>query len=560
MKVLFRACLLMFAVFLFAGCGGGSSDGGPTLIPGNGNNDGGGNGDGSSDPNTVRFGSFTGDAFTVGSMATNQTDLDAGESATLSVSLIDQVGNPIATQAASPDGTITVQFSSNCIVSGQAEVSPSIATINTNGSTSVTYTARGCEGVDTITALTSVDLTSYTAKAGITTVSSPLGSIGFTAATPSVIGLKGSGAIPEQSKVSFLVSNSTGGPVPNQEVSFSLDNTAGGITISNETGLTDANGIASTTVASGTVATAVRVTATAAQSSALVVSTGIADNDSFSLSATTLNIEGFEYDGTKTTLTIRAADRYNNPVPDGTAVSFQAEGAAVDGSCLTVSGACSVTLSSQNPRPADGRVTVLATAVGEESFIDSETSNGQFDDAELPFLQDLDEAFRDDNENGVRDSNEPYVNFNENPEATGGFDLKNGKFDGLLCKGPNLCSPSSTITLRESIVIVLSGSGLIVNIQPVTIDIYNKVETVIVSVSDQRGQVPPAGTTISASTTIGNLQGTTSYTQISTNLSGPAIYAFRIGRGAADGEGTFTVTVTTPLGIISKDLSNVVQH
>lgn len=556
----------MFTVFSFAGCGGGGSDGGPTLTPGNGSGSG-GNGNGASNPSNTRFGSFKGESFTVGAIATNQTKLDAGESATLSVALVDQAGNPVATQLSTEGGAITVQFSSNCIASGQAEVSPNIATINSNGGASVTYTARGCEGVDTITALTSVNLTSYSAKVSITTVSSPLGSITFSAAEPNIIGLKGSGAIVEQSKVSFLVSNSTGGPVPNQEVEFSLDNTAGGISISNSIGLTDANGIASTTVASGTVATAVRIIATAtrdgitssAQSSALVVSTGIADNDSFSLSASSLNIEGLEYDGTETTLTIRAADRYNNPVPDGTAVSFQAEGAAIDGSCLTESGACSVILRSQNPRPSDGRVTVLATAIGEESFIDSKTSNGQFDDAELPYLQDLDEAFRDDNENGIRDANEPYVNFNDNPEATNGFDLKNGKFDGLLCKGPNLCSASSTITLREDIVIVLSGSSLNIETTPTTVNLDGGTQTLVVKIQDINKQAPPAGTTIRISTDQGSISGSNSETVLSTNKAGPVSYAFQIKPGTSAGSGTITVTTTTPIGIVSRATAAVTQ-
>src|SRR3546814_5491174 len=76
-------------------------------------------------------------------------------------------------------------------------------------------------------------------------------------------------------------------------------------------------------VQAGSVHTAVRVKAEAtdpssgqtisSQSEQLVVTTGLPDQNSFSLSATKLAING-NCDGASTTLNIRAADRYNNPV------------------------------------------------------------------------------------------------------------------------------------------------------------------------------------------------------------------------------------------------------
>ena len=72
---------------------------------------------------------------------------------------------------------------------------------------------------------------------------------------------------------------------------------------------------------------------------------------------------------------VLAADHFNNPVPNGTAISFTTEGGAIDGSCLTDDGGCSVTWRSQRPRLPDGRFTILATAIGNESFLDSERNN-----------------------------------------------------------------------------------------------------------------------------------------------------------------------------------------
>ncbi|MFW8341613.1 hypothetical protein ACOICY_29205, partial [Klebsiella pneumoniae] len=65
------------------------------------------------------------------------------------------------------------------------------------------------------------------------------------------------------------------------------------------------------------------------QSSVLVISTGKPDQDSFSLSAETLNAEGWDVDGTAVKVTARLADAFNNPVPDGTAVYFTTEGGAI---------------------------------------------------------------------------------------------------------------------------------------------------------------------------------------------------------------------------------------
>ncbi|MEQ9566997.1 MAG: hypothetical protein RLN85_14485, partial [Pseudomonadales bacterium] len=182
--------------------------------------------------------------------------------------------------------------------------------------------------------------------------------------------------------------------------------------------------------------------------------TGQPDNDSFSLSASKLNPGGYDFDGFTSELTIRAADAFNNPVPDGTTVIFTTEYGAVQGSCDTVEGACTVTWNSQSPRepqsiqagrvlsinelacdsnadgtadtdsigatveagnpcptalvdPSDtdfpgqifgGRTTILAYAQGEEPFVDS-NANGLYDEGE-PFV-DLPEAFLDHNEDGV---------------------------------------------------------------------------------------------------------------------------------------------------------------
>lgn len=528
-----------------------------------------GGGGGSDDPppggdpaqEAAQLGSFdTGGDFTEGEIAANQTSLVAGESSNLSVSLVDQDGNPITDQ-------IDVFFNSPCIIAGTSEVEPAVATTS-SGTVNATYTARGCDGSDTVTARVNFGGNNLTATVTLSAQQAPLGSIQFDSVTESVIGIEGSGSLPEQSVVSFLVTNNSGGPVPNQQVSFSLNTTVGGITLSNSQGTTDANGRATTTVNSGAIATTVRVTAratrdgvtTEAQSSGLAITTGIPDFDSFSVSAEILNFEGFDYDNETVAVTLSAADRFNNPVPDGTAITFTTEGGAIPGSCVTSGGTCTVDWRSQDPRPADGRATILVTAIGEESFTDSTPSNGRFDSGETFF--DLPEAFRDDDEDGVRDDSEPFVDFN----SDGSYNPASGDFTGLLCNDTSFCDSDgsgntiNTLTVWRNIDIVMSGSSLFIEITPNPIDLTTGAKIVTVSVQDARGQVPPFDTTIAATATQGSVADPSSFVQQSTNAPGPAVFEFLVEPDENEnGDGLFRIEVTTPNNVISSATATIDQ-
>jgi len=151
------------------------------------------------------------------------------------------------------------------------------------------------------------------------------------------------------------------------------------------------------------------------QSSQLTVTTGIPTDNSFSLALECFNIEGWQYDGEITGVTARLGDRFQNPVPNGTAITFTAEGGNIESQCTTQTnasegGVCSVSFRSSNPRPADGRVTILAKAIGEESFVDA-NGNGAFDDGET--FSDIPEPFRDDNEDGAYQAGEDFFVFHQ---------------------------------------------------------------------------------------------------------------------------------------------------
>lgn len=358
---------------------------------------------------------------------------------------------------------ITVNFSSVCASSGKATVSSSAITVG--GVATGSYRDNGCAGTDTVTA--TVSGSSLTGNLAVTPPA--IGSLQYISASPTTIALKGIGGV-ETSQVTFKVVDAGGNPLSGQKVSFGLSTTIGGITLTPagapSTAISDNNGLVVITVNAGVVSTPVRVTATtgalSSQSSTLTITTGIPDQDSFSLSASTHNIEGWGYDGVTSELTARLADHFNNPVPDGTAVNFTTEGGSIVGSCTTVQGECKAVFTSQNPRPTNGRVTVLAYAVGEESFTDL-SGNGLADTGEMIDANgnstDKPEAYVDFNENGAREPGgvtpEPYLDFN----VDGAYNAADTKFNGVLCSGSAICGTTKTIHVRQSQVLTLSSSS-----------------------------------------------------------------------------------------------------
>ena len=408
-----------------------------------------------SNASTVQMGSGTGNTFQAGVIGISNPNLSAGGSTSLTVSLV-QTGGTLYT------GSATVGFNSPCIAAGTAQIRVNGTNVSsvttTTGLATVTYVASGCSGADVVTASATVSGETLSANGTVTAAPATVGSIEFVSATPTNIALQGTGDAthPEASTVVFRVRDASNGPVAGATVAFSLNTSVGGILLTSTSATSDNQGFAQTVVNAGTVATSVRVLATvtgagrsiSTQSSQLTVTTGIPTDASFSLAVGCSNIEGWDYDGTTTTVTARLGDRFQNPVPDGTAVTFTAEGGNIQGQCQTATtptegGVCAVNFRSSNPRPADGRVTLLAKAIGEESFTDA-NGNGSFDNGET--FADLPEPFRDDNENGVYDAGEDFFDFNNNQSR----DAIDGIFNGVLCKDTTgRCGAASTRSSRS---------------------------------------------------------------------------------------------------------------
>lgn len=503
-----------------------------------------------------------------------------------------------------------------------------------------------------------------------------IGTVEFTSVQPEVMALKGTGGqgLAESSIVTFRVVDEDGLPVANQVVNFSLNSTLGGLRIYPTSRVTDSSGKVSTFVYSGSVATTVRVTATtivtatdgnnyeiSTQSDKLVVSSGLPDQNSFSLAFSTFNPEGAEWVGSAISVTARVADQFNNFVPDGTAVYFTAEGGTIQPFCLTKKGGCSVEWVSGQPVPSDHRVTIMATAIGNESFVDMDADgyytnadgepfldrnrnnvldepftdtngNNRFDepftDTSLDGNYDPGEAFVDHNNNGVYDgagnnpagetvftdsngngnfdgsgrlpSGENYIDINGNAQFDGGgfsdlpeayldanengqYDLGeyfvdsdgngifntsgDGKFTGILCQPGSNCSTDRTIYIRQSGVIISSGSTALINVIGTTGTIYasntvtpdtntlnvsGTAASLNIRITDRAGQIMPSGTVVTV--IVGEDTGNPTSTDIRDIFTVKNSYLaqdssfFTIVSDEGTGSKPIKIKVVTPLG------------
>jgi hypothetical protein len=522
---------------------------------------------GGSSSGSVQMGSGTGTAFQPGVLGVSNSSVSAGGSTTLTA-VLQQSDGTLYTQPA------TVTFNSPCIANNQAAIQPQASAETSTGVATVTYVAKGCAGADNVTATAIASSTNLSASATVNVAQAAVGSIAYVSATPSNIALKGTGdaSRPESSIVVFKVLDAAGGPRPGANVSFVLNTTVGGMTLTpaTATATSDALGQVQIVVNAGTVATSVKVTATvtdttpqiSTQSSQLTVTTGIPTANNFSVAVGCFNIEGWDTDGIQTSVTARLADRFQNPVPDGTAVTFHSKGGKIGAQCTTAttpdeSGVCAVNFTSQAFRPANGRVPLIGQAIGEESFTDS-NGNGAFDAGETFF--DSSEPFENDFETGAYQANDYFFDFNNN----GSYDGPDGSFNGVLCNDAARCSGPKSAGIGARNVIILSGSHPVVdeidnvgNVIPNLPDIGTGV--VRLWIRDVNGNVMPGGTTVSASVS-GNagtnlsLAGPSSYEVPCTlvpidSKNSATVFPFSLTSTASSGTGVFTFTVTTPNGV-----------
>ncbi|CAM3469313.1 Ig-like domain-containing protein [Shewanella violacea] len=525
--------------------------------------------------------------FIEGSLSTTLTPVDdkyiisAGGSFGITATLISQADDGTITRIQTPS---SISFSSDCVTSNHASLDTPVTTLS--GSASSTFQDTSCSGNserdDQVIASTLVGNQTLTANLPFTLARQTLASLSFVSAEPTNIRIKGAGGTgsTESSLVSFKITGSNGQASAQQEVSFVLDTLVGGLSFSNglptAQSITNSQGMVSVRVQSGTVPTPVRVVASAtdadtgetitSQSEQLTVNTGLPQQLGFSLSASTFNLEADQFSGEKSTITVYASDSFGNPAPDDTTINFTSEGGQIVSNCVTVDGNCSVEWTSTSPKVADHRITVLAYALGHETFFDT-NGNNIFDDADggsvtacldssgAPLVcsgsgsdreayrpngfSDLPDAFRDDNENFTYDVGEKFFNTG----ASTSYQAADGKFNGPQCEG-SLCGTgqANKTYIRKALTLTMSGSHAEFIIEQDGLKVFDSTDGTDLNLTaipageqsnfeirffDDAGQIMPADTSLTISVSTGQLDFDP-YTVLNTTQSGGSLTSFSI--------------------------------
>ena len=557
----------------------------------------------------IRLGYFdNNNSFVEGKIDVSINNISAGGTLGLSVNLVDESGELIVTP-------IPVTFTSNCVQNGNATIDESVLSVN--GTANSTFADIDCASRtgtdDVLLASIAVNDITNTANETITINGEQLGSIEFISAEPSSIVLKGTGGQNKQetSTLTFKIKSQLGNVLAQQEVNFSLNTDVGGISLSRTSGFTNSQGLITTQVSAGTVPTAVRVNASASmnfsgeaikiqsQSDLLSINTGLPEQRSMSIAASVVNPEAHNRFDVTSTISVSLSDSFHNPVSNGTTVNFTTEGGTIEPSCVTTNGNCSVTWTSSEPRVADHRITILATALGHETFFDT-NGNNIFDDADgdpiidiIEFSGDftidsgidnhnaepsgflnMSEAWRDDNENSVYDSGETFIDFNSNERFN--YADEDDKFNGPQCEGAKCADESKrSIHVRKAMVLVMASSKALFTLT--NSDDSVVYQSSLSGVSLQLADMPdvpnggnqkfnfdfadtgtpnqnmPFGTTANITLSAGTLQGLTSFTVGNNNQAGFSNMNFSVNQatGSQPQTATLTMTITSPNGLIT---------
>lgn len=499
--------------------------------------------------------------------------------------VLDADGNPVT------DGT-AVFFTTSLAGTG---VTASSTTVD--GFASAVFSAGTQSGVATITASSG----SASASISITIESGPAGSLEFVSAAPTVIGVLGS-ALPQKATITFRVRDVNGNPVADgTPVTFTLISGVGGGETLEPVQVGTTAGVASTVLTSGTVSGPVRVQASVTIGTITLTSTstnvsiagGSPSGAHLGVAPAFRNIAGLVTQGIICPVAAIVGDRFGNPVPQTTAVSFFTNGGVVSPQGLTdeLGNAFSEIKTgppipragpAPDPGPGDPRtgfVTVIAVTQGEETFIDS-NGNGLFDgpgefdpadpeiDTPEPFIDHVNLC------NGqpfpapcpANPINPPFLSgdgvFNLNNRfelffdgnGNANWDVPNGVWDAnkpifatttVLFTGPTRLlvgelQPDGSCSGNPSGFIVADGGSS----QPFCF-----------IVSDPAGRPLVGGTEISVTTSAGAISGTTSVTLPDTQRGGPGItfFTFAVIDDDPDdddppAEALVTVGVTSPSG------------
>lgn len=379
MPSLLLKLLPLLLILTLAACGDDSdSDSSPDT-------GGGGGGEPVTGSSGLGIGTGSGIEFLEGKIEAGSSTLSEGGNTLLTVNIVDlNDDNILFTQE-----PVSVTFTSQCLNATDPEsiLDGPLERSTNNGTVSVRYEAESCVDTDTVTATAELNGKPIGQANIVLSIVERTQAGSLSASTPVPMSLSPINLQSEnrrsESNVVFTVRDRAGNRVDaGQLVTFSLNQQIEGelaesvprLVRSSDT--TDASGEVVAQVEAGTNNAVVIVTATVTLDGGKAISTSsqqISVNEqlpvqtSLSVAAENFKPNAWFLDGERVSITVRAADR-NGVAVSGAVVNFVTNGGAIEGDCILEDGECSVEWRSQNPRPADGRVTILARTVGEDSF------------------------------------------------------------------------------------------------------------------------------------------------------------------------------------------------
>ncbi|MGO2386264.1 MAG: Ig-like domain-containing protein [Psychrobacter sp.] len=357
---------------------------------------------------------------------------------------------------------VVVNFSTECgsfdsnsvISSNQGDISTTYTAIDADG--------KLCTGSQTITA-TPANNTEQEKTRTVSIAGVAASSVVYTTAEKVQLGASNSGSS-SSGQIEFTV-YANGRPAANQDIEISKIETPPDfsfVALNNQAPTTvasDSQGKVIVNLYPGALPGPVEIKATLKSNTSIFalskdvsVATGRATQNGVSISLSK-NVLANSVDGDTTTITARLVDRVGNPVPEGTVVSFISEGGGITPNCTTSEkGICTVEFSTQNPRPVDNRVSVIAYVEGDKDYIDKDGDN-QFSAGDI-FTHNIGDFFRDDNENNKYDS------------EAGEFMYKRGA-NGAVCapssdSQPNIedtCNDKLPAILRQQFILGLASDS-----------------------------------------------------------------------------------------------------
>lgn len=390
----------------------------------------------------------------------------------------------------------------------------------------------------------------------------------YEGALPAWIAVKGTGGVgrKEAATITFKLVDANGEVIVGEPVTFSLDKSPFGATLLIADGVTNDQGLVNTSVRSGIGTGPIIATATSVNypkinqvSNNLAVSTGLPDQDSFTLASDVYNVEALNHYYETANITVYLGGLTgNNAVPDGTTVNFLTEGGRIsnkdgEGFCVTAKNECSVVWQATKPRPIDGRVTIAAYATGTESFEDTKPSDGTFNDGET--YTDISEVFHDINFDRKYDYGEFYVDAKDaDGSYSNDFSAGDGKYTGVQCEDASSHCNQGQIYIFDNIELVLSGNEMKCKFSSPNIDLRsgNSVE-ISVEVSDTKDNIPPFETSIVATANNGVIDGQSTWS-VRNSRGTEEKFSIKIKNEAPLNDVTsdsLMFTITTPKGKVS---------